>query len=64
MQDNSHAWGIVRVANSMKHFSVQVTCNDGSQYWIPAYRDEAEGLYKAAMESVLYKKAISILASR
>lgn len=48
----------------MKHFSVQVTCNDGSQYGILAYRDEAEGLYKAAMESVLYKKAISILASR
>jgi len=37
--------GIVRLANGIKYFAVEVTAEDGAQYGISAYNEEAEELY-------------------
>ncbi len=41
--------GIVSVrANGIPYFFVEVTCQDGSQYGIPAYGEEAIELHREA----------------
>ena len=39
---------IVRLANGIKYFAVEVTAEDGVQYGISAYDEEAEELYSLA----------------
>jgi len=43
--------GIVRMANGIKYFAVEVTAADGVQYGISAYGEEAEELYSVATKS-------------
>jgi len=38
----------VRLANGIKYFAVEVTAEDGVQYGISAYDEEAEELYTLA----------------
>lgn len=40
--------GIVRLKNGIKYFQVEVTSEDGAQYGISAYDDEAEELCRVA----------------
>jgi len=40
--------GIVRLKNGIKYFQVEVTAEDGAQYGISAYDDEAEDLCRVA----------------
>jgi hypothetical protein len=45
--------GVVSVlTNGMPYFFVEVTCQDGSQYGIPAYGDEAIELHKEAKRNI------------
>ena len=39
---------IVRLSNGIKYFAVEVTAEDGVQYGISAYDEEAEELYTFA----------------
>ena len=39
---------IVRLANGIKYFAVEVTAEDGVQYGVSAYDEEAEELYSLA----------------
>jgi hypothetical protein len=43
------------IANGVRYFSVEVTCEGGAQYRIPAYGEEAEGLYSLAVKSLAPK---------
>jgi hypothetical protein len=40
--------GIIRLKNGIKYFQVEVTSEDGVQYGISAYNEEAEELCRAA----------------
>jgi hypothetical protein len=42
--------GITYLANGIKYFAVEVTSESGVQYGIPGYDEEAEELYRVAME--------------
>jgi len=41
--------GIRRLANGIKYFTVEVTSEDGTQYAISGYNEEAEELYAIAI---------------
>lgn len=41
-------------ANGVAYYFVEVTCNDGIQYGIQAYREEARALYKEVNRYALY----------
>jgi hypothetical protein len=45
--------------NGIKYYSVQVTCDNGIQYGIQAYGDEAENLYKELYKYAEHGKAAS-----
>jgi hypothetical protein len=47
---------ITYMTNGLKYYFVEVSCNDGIQYGIQAYGDEAEDLYKEAHKYFHYKK--------
>ena len=38
--------------NGVEHYFVEVTCEDGLQYGLQAYGEEAIALYKATMKTV------------
>jgi hypothetical protein len=38
--------------NGMEHYFVEVTCEDGIQYGLQAYGEEAIALYKETMRAV------------
>lgn len=44
----SPSWGIKTLRNGIKYFSVEVSFEDGVQYGISAYDDEATDLYIVA----------------
>lgn len=45
----SPSWGIKMLRNGIKYFSVEVSFEDGVQYGISAYDEEATDLYMVAM---------------
>jgi hypothetical protein len=38
--------------NGVEHYFVEVTCNDGVQYGLQAYGDEAVSLFKETMKTL------------
>lgn len=38
--------------NGLKHYFVEVTCNDGIQYGLQAYGEEAVSLFKETMKNI------------
>ena len=38
--------------NGVEHYFVEVTCEDGMQYALQAYGEEAKALYKETMKTV------------
>jgi hypothetical protein len=45
------------MGNGVEYYFVEVTCNDGIQYGIQAYGDEARALYKETNRWTLCKKS-------
>ena len=44
--------------NGLKHYFVEVTCDDKKQYGIEAYGDEADELYKYVHRLVMPEKTV------
>lgn len=56
--------GIVRLANGIKYFAVEVTAADGVQYGISAYGEEAEELYTVATIPKMNEASVPIVLSK
>ena len=44
--------------NGLKHYFVEVTCDDKKQYGIEAYGDEADELYKYVHRLIMSEKTV------
>ena len=44
--------------NGLKHYFVEVTCDDKKQYGIEAYGDEADELYKYVHRLIMSEKSV------
>ena len=47
-----HPENLRKLDNGVEHYFVEVTCNDGIQYGLQAYGEEAISLYKETMKTL------------